>query len=227
MTEPSLDLHVAEIPPWGGESGDFERQGDVHGPLTLSRPRHPDLPLRAGLLVAHGMLELGVIGGMAFGAMPLPLGIAALVCLMPLALPLLNGLRGTLPVSLQVDADRVRGAVRQRMETAGLLWTLNGGDLQVPVDRVAAVLLTVRRVRPGTGTGRYSQAELALALDPAGQRQLAGPRSPELGEGVWAEARGALLPLGVALARRLRCPLRVIYEGWPGEREPVVRELRI
>lgn len=228
MSEIGLELNPSQIPAWDGAAGDFVVVSREDARLDLQRPPGAGLALWAGLMAGHGLLELGAIAGLVLGVVPAWLAVSALIFLAPFVLVFLNGLRGELPTALRLDGEqrRVWGTQREKMTTAGIFWTRNGGATWVPAAQATAILLDVQRTRPETGTGRTSRASLSVALDAVGSRQLVGPRSAEKAELAWADARAELLPLGLELARRLGVPLRVRHLGWPGVRAPIERELR-
>lgn len=171
------------------------------------------------LMAGAGFAALAV--GVAVGAaLLLPaLGLAVWI---PIALPAaalglwacLRALASVSPATLRVDGahaqvlgvDRARWLARPRWRRA---------------EDVEAVLLETRQVRPASGSGQHSVAEITLALRDG--RRLRGPRSEERALARWQEARDQLLPLAVTLARLVGRPLRLRYLGWPEHREPIER----
>lgn len=173
----------------------------------------------AALVAGAGFASLAVAVAVGTALLLPALGFAVWV---PIALPAgalglwacLRALAHVRPASLLVDRGSrlVRGVSgggwlpRQRWASA---------------EQVEAVVLETRQVRPSAGSGQHSVAVLSVAL--RGGAVLKGPRSEERALASWAEARDQLLPLGLELSRRLGCPLRLRYLGWPDAGGPIER----
>ncbi len=170
--------------------------------------------------LAYAVGALGVLSAAVLLLVPLglavwsPLGALALVLAGWL---LLRAARELSPPTLVIDEDRreVRGVPDTTLALRPVI---------VPLEAVDAVTLTVAQVRPSSGSGQHSLAWLELTRT-APAPGLRGPRSEERALASWAEARDQLVPLGLELARRLGCPLRLRYQGWPDTQGPIQREI--
>ncbi len=118
------------------------------------------------------------------------------------------------PAVLVVAQDRVIGAPSSWFPRT----------IAVEPAAIEAVLLVTAQVRPSSGSGQHSLSWIALTRKDGGPA-LRGPRSEDRALAAWAEGRDQLLPLALELSRRLSCPLRLRYEGWPDTKEPIQREV--
>ena len=111
-------------------------------------------------------------------------------------------------------AVRARAVVLEHVASAGVV---RGGGHEAPVGSVAGVALEVVQWRAIRGPGATSRATLGVDVTVGGKAvRLVGPSTEELPLPDWPEARDQLLPLAVALARRLGCGVTLTYRGFAG-----------
>lgn len=135
------------------------------------------------------------------------LGVVALLSLFSIVTQARRAVRG---VPLEVDAalGRVRGLPEATVGLSGYL----GSVVEVPLEKLALLLLSVHR-DSGRGSTQRSCARLQAQLSDG--TLLQGPEA-WAPDDAWDEARDRLAPLAAELAKAAQRPLRLEYR-WTGQ----------